>query len=51
VLHGGPGNDHCLFSADGIADDTVSGGGGEDRFEVDLGDRASSLETTVDCHS
>ena len=44
LLSGGPGDDNCLSTADGVDDDRVVGGRGEDTFNADDGDDVSSVE-------
>lgn len=44
LLSGGSGNDSCLSAADGLDDDSVLGGDGEDTFNADDGDFVSTVE-------
>ena len=44
LLSGGSGDDNCLSTADGVGDDRVVGGTGEDTFNADDGDTVSGVE-------
>lgn len=44
VLRGGRGSDWCLWSEDGIGDDTIVGGPGKDMYIADSDDKLISAE-------